>query len=320
MISVIICSVNPDMLNKVSANIADTIGVPHEIIPFDNRTAQKGICSVYNLGARAARYDILCFSHEDVQYDTPNWGARLLAHFNDPQVGLIGLAGGGPKPRVPSSWSSHIRHSEVNYIQHFPKSGRESRLCHGTHDRSDRSPLKPVICIDGFWMAARRDLALNKPFDEKHFPGFHGYDMDFSLQVSKTHRVCVAFDIMVHHFSEGSFNRAWMESAEQIVRKWNKDLPRLIEPLAPDKYYHLHWVNIGVMLDYLFEMGFPLHQILSRFLKYSFNGYFYLPHFLHFLKLILWYKTGRISKIHDPERDGDDEGKIARRLNRQYAE
>jgi hypothetical protein len=315
MISVVICSVKPELLEKVSANIRDTIGVPHEIIAFDNRGTGKGICTVYNEGWRAARYDIICFSHEDVQHDTPFWGQRLVDHFRDPTIGLIGLAGGGPKPRVPSSWSSHIRRSEVNYIQHFPSTGTSKLSC-GTYDEDDPSLLKPVVSVDGFWMCTHRSVVMQHPFDDVNFPGFHGYDMDFSLQVSTTHKVCVAFDILVHHFSEGSFNRAWLESAERIVHKWKKQLPRLIEPLTPDKYYHLHWVNIGVMLDYLFDMGLPLISVIRRFLKYSFNGYFYLPHFLHFCKLILQFKTGKIRRIHEPDRDRDDDGVIARRINR----
>ena len=90
----------------------------------------------------------------------------------------------------------------------------------------------------------------------------------------------------------------------------------MIEPLTLDKYYHLHWVNIGVMLDYLFDMGVSLPGVFRRLVKYSFNGYSYLPHFLHFCKLIFLYKTGKINRIHDPGRDRDDDGVIAQRIIR----
>ena len=49
MISIIVCSINPDAAEKLKQNIAATIGrVEYEVIVFDNRTSGYGICKVYN--------------------------------------------------------------------------------------------------------------------------------------------------------------------------------------------------------------------------------------------------------------------------------
>ncbi len=41
MISVLICSINPDLLNNVTENIKETIGVPFEILYADNQKTKK---------------------------------------------------------------------------------------------------------------------------------------------------------------------------------------------------------------------------------------------------------------------------------------
>ena len=75
MLSIIVCSVNPEAAERLQKNIAATVGtVPYEIITFDNRTVGYGICKVYNLCTEKSRYDNLCFVHEDVQFDTIGWG------------------------------------------------------------------------------------------------------------------------------------------------------------------------------------------------------------------------------------------------------
>ena len=94
MISVLICSVKPLLLEKVTENIHNTIGVPHEIIFKDNRTENSGVCKVYNELASKSKYDKLCFIHEDVVLKTEDWGKKLIKLFEeDKSVGLIGLAG-----------------------------------------------------------------------------------------------------------------------------------------------------------------------------------------------------------------------------------
>jgi len=77
MISIIICSVNTAFLEQVNKNITATIGVPYELLAWDNRDAKKGICEVYNWMASKAQYAYLCFVHEDILFETENWGQHL---------------------------------------------------------------------------------------------------------------------------------------------------------------------------------------------------------------------------------------------------
>ncbi len=298
MISIIICSVNKAALQKVTENITNTIGVSFEIIAIENSITSEGICTVYNKGAARAKYDIFCFMHEDISFETIGWGHKVIAHLKSPGVGLIGLAGGGIKSWVPSSWSSLIYTSEINFIQHFKDSDRQQKI-YRTDSPEDAATIKKVVCIDGFWMCTKRDVFAKYQFDEKIFTGFHGYDIDFSLQVFTGYKVAVIFDILVHHYSEGNFDKTWMKNALLVSDKWRKILPMSVKKLSKEILLRQHWTAMNSFLDKLLALNYPLLQICRLYFKYSLNKYFYWKHFLYFLKYIFsgYFKRRLFTKI-----------------------
>ena len=101
MISIIISSVNKNQLRLVAENIRKTIGVPFELLSFDNHEGKYGICEIYNKGIAKAKYDILCFMHEDIEIHTDKWGNIVSAYFeNNKELGLVGVAGSDNKSSV----------------------------------------------------------------------------------------------------------------------------------------------------------------------------------------------------------------------------
>ena len=52
MVSIIICSVSPLLLEDLKQNIAQTIGVEYEIIAIDNREKRWPIAKAYNYGVQ----------------------------------------------------------------------------------------------------------------------------------------------------------------------------------------------------------------------------------------------------------------------------
>jgi hypothetical protein len=48
MLSIIIPSINYELSKKLSQNIEDTIGTVYEIIIYNNRENNIGICEIYN--------------------------------------------------------------------------------------------------------------------------------------------------------------------------------------------------------------------------------------------------------------------------------
>ncbi|MEO6230489.1 MAG: glycosyltransferase [Ferruginibacter sp.] len=285
MISIIICSVNKILLKQLELNIAASIGLNHEIIAINNTEVNEGICTVYNKAGALAQYPVLLFLHEDVLFDTPNWGPLILKHFTNLGVGMIGLAGGDTKGIVPSSWSMVSRSKEMNLIQHH-RSGTIGK--HIFSSESGREAVaKNVVMLDGFFLCVRRSVFDEFKFDEVNLNGFHGYDIDYSLQVFRKYDVRVVFDILVHHYSVGIPNRSWIESAITINRKWRKQFPLSVYPLSKEEINIYHWKSLQVFLYNLFRLRYPYHQIIYYYLLYSFTKYFTVRRFLSMGKYVL---------------------------------
>lgn len=227
MVSIVICSVNPSELLDAKENISKTIGVEHEIIAVENMQTGRGICSVYNEAAERARYDIICFMHEDILMLTPNWGRKVMEIFSDnPALGLLGIAGGGYKSLAPSSWYNyHLQQNGGFYcslIQGFKHTGKEDLL---TYRNPKNERLSKVACVDGCWFCTTRKVFREFGFDEKLLPGFHGYDLDFSISVGQKYEVGVTFEILMKHLSEGNFDEKWLAEIIKVHKKWAAVLP-----------------------------------------------------------------------------------------------
>lgn len=231
MITIIVCSINEIHKQRISQNIIDTIGVPHEFLAIDNRKNPRGICAVYNEGARKAKFDVLCFVHEDVQFNTKGWGHSLISIFQDPTWGLIGLAGAAHKPKLPSGWGAeglHDRLVKINLIQHF-KGNKPAAL---QYQNTEQEKVAEVACVDGVFLASTKAILMRVPFDESLLKGFHGYDLDLSLAIGQLYKVGVTYEILAEHFSEGSLNADWLESSLLVHMKWADSLPKTVTPMT----------------------------------------------------------------------------------------
>ena len=230
MISIIISSHNELNFKQIEANIDQTIGEEFEIIKIENNN-QMGICAAYNLGAKKAIYGYICFCHEDILFHTQNWGKLLLDLFDkDKNIGLIGLAGSSYKPFIPSGWSFPTSTlNRMNVIQNDPN--LNSLQAH--HQKLiENQPPTPVVTVDGCFLATKTSLWKTNPFDEKTFGNYHCYDLDFSLNIGKTHQVVVANNILISHLSSGGFTQKWLAETYKLHKKWKNDLPKATEKLS----------------------------------------------------------------------------------------
>lgn len=292
MISIVTCTKDKGSISDLQKNIAATIGVPFELIVVENPRGEFGIAEAYNRGARQSVYPVLCFMHDDVLFESENWGTRVLQHLSDSGTGLVGLAGGDTKGWVPSSWSSSIFPSEVNLVQHYKyKVALPQRIVH-TGYRHSQETARRVASLDGVWMCTRRDVFEKYKFDEITFPGFHGYDIDYSLQVGEQFKVLVIFDIVLHHFSEGRFDRSWLEAAIRLSSKWRSKLPRTVRNLKHRELVNQHWTSMRVFIQQQQSMSFPRMIILRNLIMFSCTRYFHWKHFLHFVRIVV-FSSGR---------------------------
>lgn len=279
MISVVICSKNPDLLSRIEKNINATIGIAHEVIGIDNQVLPRGICEVYNEGGSKAGFPLICFVHEDVSFETLNWGQRIVDHFSDPEVGLIGIAGGDTKSMVPGSWSVSLISNEINIFQHYRRNTVQPERILVSREKCNADKTA-VVALDGVFMCTRKTVLDEFKFDANTLKGFHGYDIDFSLQVGQRYKLFVVFDILLHHYSEGTPDRKWLESTRFIADKWRDMLPVTILPASSDQLRQHHWRALQVHLKKLKQLEYGFLSIFSDYLKYSFTRYFSVRSFL----------------------------------------
>ena len=209
MISVIICSINKALAAQVKRNIDETIGVPYELILIDNTAIGNGICSVYNEGARQAKYDLFCFVHEDVLFQTPNWGKIIAGYFeDDPGLGIAGVAGAKYKSRTLSGWSNGISKYDCCSILHIDKDKNQLKI-YSNPDPGKK--IQDVITVDGVFICASKKAWKMSPFNEDLLRGFHLYDIDFSFSIAKIFKVIVSYEIDIIHLTEGGdFGNNWV--------------------------------------------------------------------------------------------------------------
>lgn len=264
MLSVIICSINPGLLKQVSENIAETVGVQHEIIAFDNREKSWGICKVYNYCAEKAKYDHLCFLHEDVKFHTDNWGQKLLIELQKKDIGLIGIAGAVYKAKSPSTWSMiPVKYYRTNNIQR-QKNGQVTESIHKVNCFDDSSR---VAVVDGVFLAMRKIIFSQFKFDEQRFKNFHFYDMDISLRIAKKYTVSVTYKILVEHFSEGNLNKTWVDEAISFYKQYKNDLPSYVINITKKEQKKIEHYALISFLFMCIKINYSFLTLLKWYIK-----------------------------------------------------
>lgn len=249
MYSIICCSINPEEAALLESNITETIGVPFEFIAFDNRKFNYGLCKVYNNCAQKAKYDFLCFVHEDVRFLTKDWGKTVAEQLQQEQCGVIGFAGSILKLKRLTGWNTCGKDLRANYVQYMRRGDHPRRI------NPEKESFSPVVTLDGLCLLVRRSVWQETPFDEETFPGFHGYDLDFSLAVACNHTNYVCHTVLVEHYSEGSFSREWLQGMETLHRKWKARLPMSAKALTARQLACYDRLGEGYFIKFLWQKG-----------------------------------------------------------------
>jgi hypothetical protein len=219
MISIVVCSAKEHRFVKFSQSVADTIGVPFEIIRIDNRGNEYSICGAYNKGKQMCQYDIICFSHEDITFETKNWGRILIDILKDPGIGMVGVFGLCFFSLFPYAWID-FDEAEGQMIVGAIKGDPVVR-----HQRFPSDSIAEVGGVDGIFMVTRKDVITKFKFADDILKGFHGYDIDINMQIRQHYKIVVTRNIMLYHESGGVFNDSYYESMRMISKRWKKDFP-----------------------------------------------------------------------------------------------
>jgi glycosyltransferase involved in cell wall biosynthesis len=196
-----------------------TCGNPKKVEVIEKvNNGQKGLSEVYNEILNESQNDIIVFCHDDIEFDTKNWGEKLTKLFErNPEYGIIGIA--GTTDLVDGRWWK-IKESMTGIVSHK----NEGKKWTNNYSEDQGNKLKEVVILDGLFFAVDR-RKIKTGFDES-FEGFHFYDIPFCFSNHlKGVKLAVTTQIRVTHMSIGQTNQQWEENKVRFEEKFKDDLP-----------------------------------------------------------------------------------------------
>jgi len=198
--------------------VSKTCGLKNvEIIEVVNN-GEKSLPQVYNELINQSSNDICVFCHDDIEFETNNWGNKLLKVFSkNPEFGIIGVAGSKFLPVSGRWWD--VNQTMYGIVNHK----HEGKKWTSTYSKPLNKP-EEVVLIDGLFMCFDKTKIKHK-FDEQ-FEGFHFYDLSFCTpNYLDGVKIGVTTDIRLTHLSIGATNQSWEDKRKQFVEKYNDNLP-----------------------------------------------------------------------------------------------
>ena len=146
--------------------IKATSGVHNiEVLPYEN-PGKYSLTEVYNMGLKDSTNNIVVFCHDDIKFDTRNWGRKVLNHFKrNKDYGIIGVAGCRHLPKSGKWWEIPSEMMGQVYHEH------EGKRWLSTYNKKFGSKILPSILVDGLFFGVNRNN-LSNTFNED-VVGFH---------------------------------------------------------------------------------------------------------------------------------------------------
>jgi GT2 family glycosyltransferase len=210
--TIIVCSHRPERAQAIRAHYAALFR--HHRHEFIGIPDAKSLCEGYARGLRESTGRLVIFSHDDVEFVTPDVAERLERHLATYDV--VGIA--GTTKLINAVWTSAgDPHSFAFVIYPEPEDGMFSVRYAG------RGPLcvDGIQALDGCFFACRREVAEAVGFDERTFNGFHFYDIDFTYNAYlQGHRLAVCRDLALIHRSKGNQDSSWLIYRDRFLDKY----------------------------------------------------------------------------------------------------
>jgi glycosyltransferase involved in cell wall biosynthesis len=208
-------SIDNDFINMLTK----TSGVSKpEVIPFENN-GEFSLTEVYNKILKQSSNDIVVLMHDDVYFDSKNWGQKILNHFKrNNDYGILGLAGTSSMPKSAKWWEDFSKMKGIVNHEH------EGKKWESKYSQSKGNELDDVVLVDGLFIVINKNN-IKKTFNEE-IGGFHFYDVDFSFRnFIEDVKIGVMYDVRVTHKSIGQTNEQWEKNREIFAENYKDTLP-----------------------------------------------------------------------------------------------
>ena len=205
--------------NEFIELLKKTSGIPKcEIIPVENN-GEFSLTEIYNKILNESSNDIVILCHDDIYFDTKNWGNKILNHFKrNKDYGILGLAGTTNIPKSAKWWEDFSKMKGIVNHEH------EGKKWESKYSASKGNQLDDVVLVDGLFIVINKKN-IKQNFNED-IKGFHFYDVDFSFRnFIEDVNIGVMYDVRVTHKSIGQTNEQWEKNREVFAEKYKDSLP-----------------------------------------------------------------------------------------------
>jgi hypothetical protein len=194
--------------------------------------AVGSIAQSYNalLDRAAERDDLeaLVLLHQDAEIVDADLCATVRAALRDPDVAVVGCAG-ALDVRSIAWWEGSV--TLASFINRYEDHGGGDLLSFSWNwdDAPPWAKTGEVETLDGFVLAFAPWAVHNIRFDES-LSRFHGYDLDYCLQVREAGRKVVTADFRAIHHREIEMlpdPEEWIEAHINVAEKWDGRMPRI---------------------------------------------------------------------------------------------
>ncbi len=194
------------------------LGKNIEVIQYINN-GEFSLTQLYNKGLKESQYDIVIFCHDDIIFNTKNWGKKLLRVMNkNPEYGIVGIAGSRELPSSGKWWENPLHMYGQVYHQH------EGKRWLSKYSDKKIGFIDNTIIVDGLFFAIDKNK-IKCDFDES-VEGFHFYEIDFCFRnYLEGVKIGVTSDIDVTHLSIGMTNDKWDKNRINFSEKYKDNLP-----------------------------------------------------------------------------------------------
>jgi glycosyltransferase involved in cell wall biosynthesis len=189
-----------------------------QIIPIENE-GKYSLPEAYNMILEQATNDIVVLCHDDIYFDSKNWGSKILKHFKrSPEYGILGLAGSTQLPESAKWWEDFSKMKGIVNHEH------EGKKWESKYSASLGNQIEDVVLVDGLFIVLNKKN-IKQTFNEE-IKGFHFYDVDFSFRnFIEDVKIGVMYDVRVTHKSIGQTNEQWEQNRIKFAEKHKDILP-----------------------------------------------------------------------------------------------
>jgi hypothetical protein len=192
--------------------------------------ATGSIFASYNgiLDAAGAREDLeaLVLVHQDTEIVDADMCVKVREALSDPDVALVGCVG-AIGVRSIAWWEGSV--TLASFVNRYQEHGGGDlpAFSWAWEDAPAYARVGEVETVDGFLMVLSPWAVRNVRFDES-LSAFHGYDLDYCLQLREAGRKVVTADFRaIHHRPLEMLpdQDEWVEAHVNVAEKWDGRMP-----------------------------------------------------------------------------------------------